>query len=57
MYSVLSAERLADDIPAGLPVPIDTNMDIKLWKHWLTLCLFAGLLCGEWILRKRWRLL
>jgi len=57
MYPVQAAERLADDIPAGLPVPIDTNMDIKLWKHWLTLCLFAALLCAEWILRKRWRLL
>jgi uncharacterized membrane protein len=57
MYTLQTAERLADDIPAGLPVPIDTNMDIELWKHWLTLTLFAGFLCAEWILRKRWRLL
>ena len=57
MYTVQGAERLADDIPAGLPVAIDTNMDIKLWKHWLTLALFAAFLCAEWILRKRWRLL
>jgi hypothetical protein len=57
MYAVQAAERLADDVPAGLPVPIDTNMDIKLWKHWLTLSLFAAIVCAEWILRKRWRLL
>jgi hypothetical protein len=55
-YTLLTAERLAEDIPAGLPVPLETNKNIRLWKHWLTLSLFAGLLCLEWILRKRWRL-
>jgi hypothetical protein len=55
-YTLATTERLADDIPAGLPVPLETNKDIPLWKHWLTLALFAALLCAEWILRKRWRL-
>jgi hypothetical protein len=55
-YTLQTAERLADDIPPGLPVPLETNKNIRLWKHWLTLSLFAGLLCLEWILRKRWRL-
>jgi len=55
-YTLQTAERLADDIPAGLPVPLETNKNIRLWKHWLTLSLFAGTLCLEWILRKRWRL-
>jgi hypothetical protein len=57
IYTLQTAERLVNDIPAGLPVPIDTNLDIRLWKHWLTLSLFAGFICSEWILRKRWRLL
>jgi hypothetical protein len=56
-YTLMTTERLADDIPAGLPVPLETNKDIPLWKHWLTLALFAALLCAEWILRKRWRLI
>ncbi len=55
-YTLQSAERLADDIPAGLPVPLEANKDLRLWKHWLTLALFACLVCAEWILRKRWRL-
>jgi hypothetical protein len=55
-YTLPATGRLADEIPAGLPVPLETNKDIPLWKHWLTLVLFAALLCTEWILRKRWRL-
>lgn len=51
-----AAERLVEEIPAGLPVPLETNKDIPLWNHWLTLCTFAACLCLEWILRKRWRL-
>jgi hypothetical protein len=56
-YTLQTAERLADDIPAGLPVPLEANKDVRLWKHWLTLALFACLVCTEWILRKRWRLI
>ncbi|HSW45151.1 MAG TPA: hypothetical protein VLM89_06230 [Phycisphaerae bacterium] len=26
------------------------------WDHWLMLVVFAALLCGEWILRKKWHL-
>lgn len=55
-YTLSTSATLADDIPAGLPVPLETNKDIKIWKHWLTLTLFAAVLCGEWLLRKRWRL-
>ena len=44
------------EIPRGLPVPLETGEPIRLWNHWLALCLFAVLLSAEWILRKRWRL-
>jgi hypothetical protein len=56
-YRVADAGRLADDIPIGLPVPIEKNREVPLWNHWLALCLFAALVCSEWILRKRWRLI
>ena len=56
MYTIQTAERLADDIPMGLPVPIEANTEIPLWNHWLTLLAFGTVLSAEWILRKRWRL-
>lgn len=52
-----SADSLASEIPHGLPVPLETDQPIKLWNHWLALCLFGSLLSLEWILRKRWRLI
>lgn len=57
MYTLLEADRLAADIPPGLPVPLETEEPVPLWNHWLTLVVFGALLCGEWILRKRWRLI
>lgn len=57
MYTPAEADRLASDIPAGMPVPLETDEPVALWNHWLALSLFGALLCGEWILRKRWRLL
>lgn len=55
-YTVETADRIAAEIPPGLPVAMEARDPIPLWNHWLTLCLFATLLCGEWILRKRKRL-
>lgn len=56
MYTLTTADQLPAGIPPGMPVPLETEDPIKLWNHWLALSLFAALLCGEWILRKRWRL-
>jgi uncharacterized membrane protein len=56
LYTFPIGDQLADDIPIGLPVPIEANSEIPLWNHWLTLLAFAMVLSTEWILRKRWRL-
>ncbi len=56
-YTVFGADQILNDIPPGLPAPLETDKPIQLWNHWLTLGLFVGLLCTEWILRKRLRLL
>lgn len=56
MFTLRTADGLLAEIPAGLPVPLETDEPIRLWNHWLALCLFAGCLSLEWILRKRWRL-
>jgi hypothetical protein len=56
VFTLRSAETLAADIPRGLPVPLESDKPIDLWNHWLSLCVFAGLLLLEWVLRKRWRL-
>jgi hypothetical protein len=55
-YQLNTAEGLAGQIPPGLPVPLEPDLPISLWNHWLTLLLFAAALCAEWVLRKRWRL-
>lgn len=56
VYTLLNADRIPNDIPPGLPVPLETGEPIRLWNHWLTLMVFVSLLSAEWILRKRVRL-
>jgi hypothetical protein len=55
-YTLANVARLPDDLPPGLPVPLDTGDPIRLWNHWLALTLFVALLTTEWLLRKRYRL-
>ena len=43
-------------IPPGHPVPLSSRERLPLWNRWEVLILFAALLTGEWILRKRARL-
>ncbi|MFN0053072.1 MAG: VWA domain-containing protein [Planctomycetales bacterium] len=57
MFTLANYQGLAGEVPPGLPVPLETDAPIPLWKHSLALMLLAGLLCLEWILRKRWRLI
>ena len=56
-FSLAEAERLPERIPPGQPVTLQKQEPIALWSRWELLLLFAALLCGEWLLRKRCRLL
>lgn len=51
-YSALDADRLADDLPRGHQVPIESLPPKPLWNRWPVLALFLALLVGEWLLRK-----
>jgi hypothetical protein len=55
-YSLDDVETLPNEVPSGTPIPLQTDNPIPLWNRWEVLSLFALLLTGEWMLRKRWRL-
>ena len=55
-YSLGDANRLVNDIPRGRPVALESREPTRLWNRWELLSLFVMLLAGEWILRKRSRL-
>ena len=55
-YTLDDVDRLPSEIPRGTPVPLQTDEPIPLWNRWEILTLLATLLTGEWLLRKRWRL-
>jgi uncharacterized membrane protein len=55
-YSLDTVDTLPNEIPLGTPIPLQTDNPIPLWNRWEVLMLFATLLSGEWLLRKRWRL-
>ncbi|MBC8114775.1 MAG: hypothetical protein H7062_10385 [Candidatus Saccharimonas sp.] len=55
-YTLEDVDRLPSEIPRGTPVPLQTDEPIPLWNRWEILSLLATLLTGEWLLRKRWRL-
>lgn len=55
-YTLDDIDRLPREIPRGTPVPLQTDEPIPLWNRWEVLSLLATLLTGEWLLRKRWRL-
>lgn len=55
-YTLDDVDRLPSEIPRGTPVPLQTDEPIPLWNRWEVLSLLATLLTGEWLLRKRWRL-
>ena len=56
LYQIDRAAQLAEELPAGRPVPLETQDPIRLWNHWLTMTLFVMALCAEWMLRKAVRL-
>jgi hypothetical protein len=52
-YTFESAGRLAEDLPPGQQVPVESLPPRPLWNRWPVLVAFLGLLIAEWILRKR----
>ena len=52
-YTFETADQLADDLPPGRQVPLESLPPRPLWNRWPVLALFLTLLVGEWILRKR----
>jgi hypothetical protein len=55
-YSLSQAAQLPADLPPGQPVALETQDPLPLWNRWEFLVLFSLMLLGEWLLRKRWRL-
>ncbi|MFM7071067.1 MAG: hypothetical protein ACKO38_04640, partial [Planctomycetota bacterium] len=53
-YPWSQAERLADELPAGRPVRIDSSPAEPVWNRWPVAALFVALITAEWLARKRW---
>jgi hypothetical protein len=52
-YTIADADRLADELPRGRRVPIESRPPLEIWNQWWLLATFVGLVTSEWILRKR----
>jgi len=53
-YAWSDAERLANELPRGRPVRIDSSPAEPEWNRWPVAALFVALITGEWLVRKRW---
>jgi hypothetical protein len=51
-YTMADVDHLANDLPQGQEVPIESLPPKVLWNHWSVLMLLVCVLSGEWILRK-----
>ena len=57
-YTLADAETLLDDLPEVARVPLNQPVPpVPLWNHAATFALVLALLAGEWVLRRRARLL
>jgi hypothetical protein len=57
-YTLAEADRLADDLPAGVRIALSAPQPPRLlWNHFTMFALALGLLSVEWVLRKRKHLL
>ena len=52
-FTVADVGRLAEALPQGRPVPIESLPPIELWNRWPLLLGVCLCLSAEWILRKR----
>jgi hypothetical protein len=51
-YTIRTADRLLDDLPAGYRAPVDVPEQRPLWNWPVLLAALLVLLTGEWVLRK-----
>lgn len=51
-YTIANADQLANDLPEGRQVPIESLPPRPLWNKWPLLAAFLALLLAEWLLRK-----
>jgi hypothetical protein len=52
-YTIADAGALADELPRGRRVPLESLPPLELWNQWWLLAGFLGSITSEWILRKR----
>jgi hypothetical protein len=52
-YTFAETDRLLDELPSGLRVPIENLPPIPIWNRWWLLLAFLTCVTCEWILRKR----
>lgn len=55
-FNIATALGMADDLPPGQPVPLESQDPVLLWNRWELLLLFTLVLTTEWLWRKRLRL-
>ena len=46
-------QKIADDLPEGRKVRIESMPPEPIWNNWILATLFVVLIVGEWLLRKR----
>ena len=51
-YTIAEASRLADELPRGRRVPIESLAPLEIWNRWWVLGPFLLVLVGEWVLRR-----
>jgi uncharacterized membrane protein len=57
-YTMANASDLLDELPAGMPIILNTTAPPwRMWNYWATFLLVLSLLTAEWFLRKRKHLL
>lgn len=52
LFPLPEAHHLANQLPPGRQVPLETLPPVPLWNRWPLLALFLTVLVAEWILRK-----
>ncbi|TWT87269.1 hypothetical protein Mal64_28070 [Pseudobythopirellula maris] len=56
-FTLADADQIADALPRGRRVPIESLPPVELWNRWPLLLAICGCLVTEWVLRKRFAML